>query len=84
MIFGGRGTRGGCWPRWAGGGDGVVAAGLAGPCWVGVAGLVGPGGWLGGTRQGGGAGQAGGGWWAGMGLLVGTFVQPDRAYVCAE
>ena len=25
-----------------------------------------------------------GGGWAGMGRLVGTFVQPERAYVCAE
>ena len=83
MIFGGRGTRG-VLAQVGLGGDGVVAAGRAGPGWVGVAGLVGPGGWLGGTRQGGGAGQAGGGWWAGMGLLVGTFVQPNRAYESAE
>ena len=24
------------------------------------------------------------GWWAGMGLLVGTFIQSERVYVCAE
>ena len=47
---------------------------------------LGPGGagWEGGQ---GGAGLAGwemGGRWAGMGRLVGTFVQPERTYMCAE